>query len=61
MYTKLFEVKAEKTLESVNAALLEMTGDSEWLYETMEEIVKAEKAGFLEFKDGTMSVFAEGV
>ena len=35
------------------------TGESDWGYETMEDIEKAEKAGFLEFADGVMTVYAD--
>jgi hypothetical protein len=59
MYKLLFETEAEKTVESVNAAFLKETGESDWGYETIEDIEKAEKAGFLEFAGGTMKVFVE--
>lgn len=61
MYKKLFETEcAVKTVEAVNAAFLTATGESDWGYETMEDIEKAEKEGFLEFKDGMMIVFMDG-
>lgn len=59
MYKLLFETTAEKTLESVNAAFLRETGDPEWKFESMEEIERAEKYGFLEFEDGKMRAFIE--
>lgn len=59
MYKLLFEAKAEKTVESVNEAFLKETGESDWGYGTMQDIEKAEKAGFLEFNNGMMKVFIE--
>ena len=59
MYKILFTAKAEKTVESVNAAFLKETGESDWGYETLEDIEKAEQAGFLEFSDGVMTVYAD--
>lgn len=60
MYKKLFEVEADKTLESVNAAIKEVTGDDEWTFNSIEEIEKQEHEGFLEFKDGIMTVYVDG-
>lgn len=59
MYKVLFTAKAERTIESVNATIFHETGDPNWTYETMEDIEEAEKAGFLEFKDGNMTVYAD--
>lgn len=59
MFKVLFTEKAEKTVESVNAAFFKATGESDWGYETMEDIEKAEREGFLEFKDGNMTVYAD--
>lgn len=59
MFKVLFETKAERTLESVNDALLRETGDQEWLYESIEEILKSEREGFLVFYDGMMKVYAD--
>lgn len=59
MYKVLFTEKAERTVESVNSAFLKATGDSDWGYETMEDIERAEREGFLEFKDGNMTVYAD--
>lgn len=61
MYKKMFEVECtEKTVEAVNAAFLAATGDDDWGYDTMEDIEKAEREGFLEFKNGIMTVFMDG-
>lgn len=61
MYKKLFEIECtSKTVEAVNAALLAATGESDWGYESIEDIEKAEKEGFLEFKNGMMTVFMDG-
>ena len=59
MFKVLFSTKAEKTVESVNAAFLKETGDSDWGYDTMEDIERAEREGFLEFNDGIMTVYAD--
>ena len=61
MYKKLFKIEyTEKTVEAVNAALLKETGESDWGYDTLEDIEKAEKEGFLEFNNGMMTVFMDG-
>ena len=57
MYKKMFTTKAEKTVESVKDAFLRETGDSDWGYDTMEEIERSECEGFLEFKDGNLTVY----
>ena len=59
MYKLLFETKAEKTLESVNDALLKETGNNDFCYESMEDIERSEREGFLEFEDGCMRVYAD--
>lgn len=59
MYKELFTEKAERTVESVNEAILRATGDSDWCYDSIEDIEKAEREGFLEFHDGEMTVFAD--
>lgn len=51
----LFTDEAEKTLESVNAVLLERFGEA-W-YESLEEIEKDIKEGWLSFEDGVMTVY----
>lgn len=61
MYKKLFEIECtSKTVESVNAAFLAATGESDWRYESIEDIENAEKEGFLEFENGMMTVFMDG-
>lgn len=59
MFKKLFETEAEKTVESVKAAFERETGDSDWGYDTIESIEKAEREGFLEFNNGLMTVYAD--
>lgn len=59
MYSVLFETNAERTVESVNKAFLRETGESDWGYNTIEDIEKAVRDGFLEFKDGKMTVYAD--
>lgn len=59
MYTLLFETEAEKTVESVNEAFQRETGESNWGYESMDDILKAEKEGFLEFSGTVMRVYAD--
>ena len=59
MFTLLFETKAEKTVESVNEAFQRETGISDWGYESMDDILKAEKEGFLEFSGNVMKVYAD--
>lgn len=60
MFKILFEEKAERTVESVNNAFLKATGERDWGYETMNDIEKAEKEGFLDFNDGVMTVYVDG-
>lgn len=48
-----FEAKAEKTLESVNAAFK----GEDIKFETFEEVLLAEKAGYIVFEDGIMKVY----
>ena len=45
MFTLLFETEAEKTVESINEAFKRETGISDWGYESMDDILKAEKDG----------------
>ena len=59
MFTLLFETEAEKTVESVNEAFAQETGESNWGYESMDDILKAEKDGFLEFSGNVMRVYAD--
>lgn len=59
MFKILFTEKAQKTVESVQAAFERATGQSDWGYDSIEDIEKAEREGFLEFKDGTMTVYAD--
>ena len=59
MYTLLFETEAKKTVESVNEAFKRETGISDWGYDTLEDILKAEKEGFLEFSSNVMKVYAD--
>ena len=59
MYALLFETKAEKNVESVKEAFLRETGNSDWGYETIEDIEKSERQGFLEFSNGIMKVYAD--
>ena len=59
MFTLLFETEAEKTVESVNEAFKRETGESNWRYDTLEDILKAEKEGFLEFSGNVMKVYAD--
>ena len=59
MFKLLFETEAEKTVESVNNAFLRETGDMDWGYETIEDIEKSEKEGFLELRDGKIYVYAD--
>ena len=59
MYKKFFETKAEKTIESIKEAFLRETGDSDWGYDSMEDITRAEREGLLEFDDGVMTVYVE--
>ena len=59
MYKVLLAAKAERTDESVNEALLKETGINDWGYDSIEDIEKAERAGFLEFKNGVMTVYVE--
>ena len=59
MFTLLFETEAEKTVESVNEAFKRETGESNWVYDTLEDILKAEKEGFLEFSGNVMKVYAD--
>ena len=59
MFKILFEEKAERTVESVNNAFLKATGESDWGYETMNDIEEAEKEGFLDFNDGVMTVYVD--
>lgn len=59
MYGLLFETKAEKNVESVKEAFLRETGDSDWGYDTIEDIEKSEREGFLEFSNGIMKVYAD--
>ena len=59
MFTLLFETEAEKTVESVNEAFQRETGESNWGYDTLEDILKAEKEGFLEFSGNVMKVYAD--
>ena len=55
----MFETKAERSVESVNEAFLRETGDSDWGYNSLEDIERAERDGFLEFDNGIMRVFAD--
>lgn len=59
MFEVIFETEAERTVESVKAAFLRETGEEDWGYETMEDIEREERAGFLEFKNGKMKVFVD--
>ena len=59
MYTLLFETEAEKTVESVNEAFARETGENNWGYDTLNDILKAEKDGFLEFSDNVMKVYVD--
>ena len=59
MFTLLFKTEAEKTVESVKEAFQRETGESNWGYDTLEDILKAEKEGFLEFSDNVMKVYAD--
>ena len=59
MFTLLFETEAEKTVESINEAFKRETGISDWGYESMDDILKAEKDGFLEFSGNVMQVYAD--
>ena len=59
MFTLSFETEAEKTVESVNEAFKRETGESNWGYDTLEDILKAEKEGFLEFSGNVMKVYAD--
>lgn len=61
MYKVLFTEKAEKTVESVQAAFKRATGNSDWGYDTMEDIEKSEREGFLEFHGDMMTVYADTV
>ena len=59
MYKMLFETKADRTVESVQAAFLRETGENDWGYDTMEDIDRAVRYGFLEFEDGIMRIYAD--
>ena len=59
MYKVLLTAEAERTVESVNEALLKETGIDDWGYNSVEDIEKAERAGFLEFNNGVMTVYIE--
>lgn len=59
MYTLLFETEAKKTVESVKEAFQRETGVCDWGYDTLEDILKAEKEGFLEFSGNVMRVYAD--
>ena len=59
MFTLVFETEAEKTVESVTEAFARETGESNWGYDTLEDILKAEKEGFLEFSGNVMKVYAD--
>ena len=59
MFTLLFETEAKKTVESVNEAFARETGISDLGYESMDDILKAEKEGFLEFSGNVMKVYAD--
>lgn len=59
MFKILFETEAERTVESVKEAFLRETGEDDWGYETLEDIKKGEKEGFLEFKNGKMTVWED--
>lgn len=60
MFKVFFKVKAVKTLESVNSALMRQIGSNDMNYETMEDIEKAEREGFLEFDSDMMTVYYDG-
>ena len=59
MFTLLFETEAEKTVESVTEAFARETGENNWGYDTLDDILKAEKEGFLEFSGNVMKVYAD--
>ena len=59
MFIVLFRIKCEKTVEDVNKAFLGVTGDSDWGINTMEDIERLERDGFMEFKYGFMTVYAD--
>ena len=59
MFTLLFETEAEKTVKSVTEAFQRETGESNWGYDTLGDILKAEKDGFLEFSGNVMRVYAD--
>lgn len=59
MFKVLFVEKAQKTVESVQAAFERATGQSDWGYDSIEDIEKAERDGFLEFDGDTMTVYAD--
>lgn len=57
MFKVFFKVKAVKTLESVNSAMMRYIGSNDLNYETMEDIEKAEREGFLKFDSDMMTVY----
>ena len=59
MFTLLFETEAEKTVESVNEAFARETGEDNCGYDRLDDILKAEKDGFLEFSGNVMKVYAD--
>lgn len=61
MFKVLFETKATKNYDSVNEAFIHMTGESasDWGYETIEDIDRGEREGWLEFDGDTMKVYGE--
>lgn len=59
MFTLLFETEAKKTVESVNEAFARETGENNWGYDTLDDILKAEKEGFLEFSGNVMKVYVD--
>lgn len=62
MYKELFRFEnVKKTVESVQEAFEKNTGCRDWCYNTMEDIEKAEKAGYLEFVDGDMIVYVDRI
>ncbi len=59
MFNILFIAEADKNVQSVKEAFKRMTGTDDWGYDTFEDIEKAEKEGWLEFKNGKMIVWIE--
>lgn len=59
MYKVLFTEKATATVESVKEAFKRATGESDWGYDTPEDIAKGIEGGWLEFDNGTLTVYVE--